>query len=71
MPRIIKTSWTLDQVARLKELADAGASPIRIAAALKRPINGIRARARELGIEIRSIKEIRARVREAERDAAT
>lgn len=69
MPRITKTSWTPSQIARLKELADAGASAVRIAGALNRPINGIMDRARKLGIEIRSIKQIRAKVREAERDA--
>ncbi len=70
MPRTLKTSWTPAQIARLKELADAGASPIRIAAALNRPINGIMDRARKLGIEIRSIKQMRAKVREAERTPA-
>ena len=69
MSRAIKTSWTPDQVARLKELAAAGASPIRIAAALNRPIAGVRAGARELGIEIRTVKAIRAKMKEAEREA--
>jgi len=69
MPRIIKTSWTPDQVAKLRELANAGASAVRIAGAVNRPINGIMDRARKLGIEIRSIKEMRAKVREAERAA--
>lgn len=59
MPRLIKTSWTSDQVARMKELADAGASALRISAALKRPVTGIKVKARELGIAIRTDREIR------------
>lgn len=69
MPRTLKTSWTDNQIARLKELAAAGASPIKVAAAVNRPIATVRAKARELGIELRTIGEIRAKMRKAESEA--
>lgn len=66
MARIIKTSWTPDQLKRLKDMAESGASPIRIAAALNRPVVGVRARARQLGIELPTLSEMRAKIRAAE-----
>lgn len=64
MPRIIKTSWTLEHEARLIRMAEAGASAVRISAALNRPINGIRAKARLLGIDLPTTREVRAKLRE-------
>lgn len=66
MARILKTSWTPDQIERFKKLAASGASAIRLAAAFNRPVAGIRQRARELGIEIKTLRQIRAKMREAD-----
>lgn len=64
--RITKRAWTPDQLARLKHLAESGASVIRISAAINKSSSSIRQKAKELGVEIRSIRDIRARIREAE-----
>ncbi len=63
-----KTSWTPDQLSRLRELGESGASPLRIAAALKRNLQSVKQKAREIGVEIRSTREIRAKMREADRE---
>lgn len=67
--RLIKSSWKPAEIERLRELAAAGATPFRIAAALNRSILSVRSRARLLGIDIRTITEFRKTIRAAERDA--
>lgn len=57
---------TNEQIEKLKHLAAAGASPARIAAALNRPVAGVRARARLLGIDLPTLREIRAKLRESD-----
>lgn len=66
MPRIIKTSWTDTETEKLRRLAASGASPIRIAAAVNRPLAGVRSMARKLGIKLLTVHELRARLREAD-----
>lgn len=67
-PHPTNRSWTPKQIERLKELANAGASPARIAAATKRSIMSVKMRARQVGVEIRTVRQIRARMRDAERE---
>lgn len=69
MKRITKRTWTPLQEARLTELADSGASIIRISAALNKTVSAIRGRAKELGVDIRSFREIRKAIRDAAREA--
>lgn len=60
----IKANWSEAEEERLKMLAASGASAIRIAAALNRPMNGIRTKARQLGVRLPTVRQLRAKVRE-------
>jgi hypothetical protein len=51
--------WTPADLETLRALADAGASPLRIAAKLKRSVSFIRNIARQHGIKIKTTKEVR------------
>jgi hypothetical protein len=55
-------SWTPDQIAKLEHMIASGSSAVRAAAALKRPIASVRAKARELGKNFPKVKEFRRRV---------
>lgn len=66
MTRVTNATWTAEQNAKLIKLAEDGASVIRIAAGVKRTVAAVRARARILGIDIRTSREIRSRMRMAE-----
>lgn len=66
MPRITKLTWTPKQEVRLIELAEAGASIIRISAAVNKTVAAVRARSKALGIQIRTSREIRSRMRGVE-----
>jgi hypothetical protein len=46
MPRLTNLSWTEEDIKRLCELADAGASLFRASAALKRPMESVRKKKR-------------------------
>lgn len=67
--RNIKNIWTDEQIERLKDLAASGASAFRIAAALNRSIVGVRSQAKKLGIDLPTLREIRAKTRDANQDA--
>ena len=60
----IKANWSEAEEERLKTLAASGASAIRIAAALNRPMNGIRTKARQLGVKLKTVRQLRAELRE-------
>ena len=60
VPRITSRSWTPNRIARLRELAAAGASPARISGAVNRSMAAIRTMAAKLDIELRGIQQIRA-----------
>jgi hypothetical protein len=47
--RVTTVSWTPEQIARLTELLDKGASAVRAAAALNRSIMSVQVKARLLG----------------------
>ncbi|WP_022721362.1 hypothetical protein [Rhodopseudomonas sp. B29] len=74
MPNSIRTNacrpWDDEQVARLKELIESGASAVRAAAALKRARSSVQVKARKLGMPFmasRDAKRLRnARIAEAE-----
>jgi hypothetical protein len=51
--------WTPEDIQTLKSLADAGASPLRIAAKLKRRMSAIRTMAQEQGIKLKTRGEVR------------
>jgi hypothetical protein len=52
-------AWTPEDIQTLKNLADAGASPLRIAARLKRRMSAIRTMAHEHGINLKTRGEVR------------
>lgn len=66
MARITKKTWTLEQEARLRDLAKSGASILRISAAVNKTAQAVRAHAQGLGIKIRTLREIRSEMRNAE-----
>ena len=55
--------WTPEEIEKLKAMIAARASANRIAVALKRPLNVIRDRARDLGVRLPTMTEERKRVR--------
>jgi hypothetical protein len=52
-------TWTPEDLQELKNLAEAGMSPLRIAARLKRRVSAIRRVAHERGIKLKSSGEVR------------
>jgi len=52
-------TWTPADLQELKNLAEAGMSPLRIAARLKRRVSAIRRVAHEHGIKLKSKGEVR------------
>jgi hypothetical protein len=59
-----KLSWSDDQLAKLKSMAEAGASPSRVAAALNRKTTSIRVMGRKIGVTFKGMREVKR-----ERDA--
>jgi hypothetical protein len=55
----IMTAWTPQDIETLKKLAEAGASPLRIAARLKRRMSAIRTVAYDHGIKLKTKGEVR------------
>lgn len=45
-----KRAWTADEFEKLRSMIEAGASAIRISVALRRPVESVKDRAREMGI---------------------
>lgn len=66
--RITLRSWTPEQIDKLKALAASGASMIRIQVVVKKRSSSVLRKARELGLQVRTVREIRAKIRDAERD---
>jgi hypothetical protein len=47
---VAKRVWTPEEIEKLKNMAAAGASAVRVSLALKRPINAVKDRARDEGV---------------------
>jgi hypothetical protein len=54
MARVMKNSWTDEDVAKLRAYADDGRSVYRIAAAFNRSVSAVRSVAQRNGISIKS-----------------
>jgi hypothetical protein len=61
--------WTAEEVARLIELAENGATATRAAGALGRPMASVQVKARSLGKPLLGIRQVRAGIRNADEDA--
>jgi GcrA cell cycle regulator len=61
--RLLAKRWDTEDVAKLKELVDSGASALRAAAALGRPITSVKRKAYDLGISLPSVRKVRADLR--------
>lgn len=61
--RPINKTWTSEDIARLIELAESGATVLRAAAALRRPATAVQNKARELGKPLIGIRKSRAAAR--------
>jgi hypothetical protein len=61
--RPINKTWTSEDIARLIELAESGATVLRAAAALRRPTTAVQNKARELGKPLIGIRKSRAAAR--------
>jgi hypothetical protein len=61
--RLLAKPWDTEDVAKLKELVDSGASALRAAAALGRPITSVKRKACDLGILLPSVRKVRADLR--------
>jgi DNA-binding FadR family transcriptional regulator len=61
--RLLAKRWDTEDVAKLKELVGSGASVLRAAAALGRPITSVKRKASDLGISLPSVREVRADLR--------
>jgi hypothetical protein len=60
---LLAKPWDTDDVAKLKALVDSGASALRAAAALGRPITSVKRKACDLGISLPSVRKVRADLR--------
>lgn len=57
--------WTDEEIVRLNELADSGATLMRAAAALNRATGTVQKKARELGKKFPGMREVREGLRDA------
>ena len=64
--RATKVAWTPERIENLRGLIQQGLSVSRISVVLKRPSQSIRNKARELGMPLPTIQEIRRRQLEKE-----
>jgi hypothetical protein len=63
MPRPpLSSPWSPEQDERLTRLADQGATALRAAAALNRPLQSVRIRARKLGLSLPGVREVRRKL---------
>lgn len=62
---LIYSPWTPDQEERLKLLAARGASALRAAAALNRPMTSVRIWARKLGVALLGVRAVRRKLASA------
>jgi hypothetical protein len=53
------TVWTPQDIETLKKLAESGASPLRIAARLKRRMSAVRTMAYDQGIKLKTKGQVR------------
>jgi len=60
MRRLANQGWTPEQLARLKQFAGEGASPLRAAAALRRTIAAVQKKALMLGTPFQPRRKVRA-----------
>jgi GcrA cell cycle regulator len=58
----VTSPWTPEQDERLRQLAAQGATALRAAAALKRPLTSVRIRARKLGLSLPGVREVRRKL---------
>jgi len=58
--RLLAKPWDVEDIAKLKDLVEKGASALRAAAALGRPITSVRRKASDLGIPLAGVRKIRA-----------
>ena len=61
--RLLAKPWDIDDVSRLKELANSGASVLRAAAALGRPAKSVQRKANDLGISLAGVRQLKAELR--------
>jgi hypothetical protein len=61
--RLLAKPWDTEDVAKLKALVDSGASALRAAAALGRPITSVKRKASDLGIPLAGVRKVRADLR--------
>lgn len=62
--RLLAKPWNTEDVTRLKELVGSGATALRAAAALGRPITSVKRKAYDLGLTLASVRKIRADLRQ-------
>ena len=62
--RLLAKPWDAEDLARLKELAHSGASVLRAAAALGRPLTSVKRKASDLGLALAGVREVRAELRD-------
>jgi GcrA cell cycle regulator len=64
--------WTNEDLLKLKAMAAAGASAMKIAAALRRKVSSVKKYARDLGIELPGMRDVRnnqrSKISAAEKD---
>lgn len=65
----ITKTWSDPERLRLKQMIEAGASPLKCAAALKRKLNSVRKQAHSIGTPFPDLRVVRRRQREAEQAA--
>jgi hypothetical protein len=68
--RPITSPWTPELDERLTLLAKQGASAIRAAGALNKPISAVRIRARKLGLKLPGVRELKKKIRLLDQQAA-
>ena len=61
--------WSTEDLEKLKSMANAGASPVRCAAALRRTVASVRTKAREQGTPFRTQREARKLLNAAQAQA--
>ncbi len=64
MPHVASRSWTDHDIARLRQMAENGASILRAAAALERKTTSVAKVARRHGIKLSGTRQLKAQLRE-------
>lgn len=67
MPIVRK--WSAEELAKLKTMAESGASAVKVAVALRRNVNSVKKQARIMGVHLPGVREIRQNLRAAEEAA--